>query len=188
MGCAWGTIARIVCVVWSYLRYVLHCSPFAAEWGGERTVFYGEHEADDWVTTADHDEDWFILAERARQARAYHENYEGYGKGDASSRLIVSDVTLDELVGGKPPCHAQMPDLLQLGFEDAGTEPNLRRVQLNGEMFEEGILESIVDTGRKNQVFVQALGNRLMQRKEATSATTEPEAALGVKTSSRMVS
>jgi hypothetical protein len=36
-----------------------------------------------WVTTHDHDEDWFILAESAKSARAYHEYYEGYDKGDA---------------------------------------------------------------------------------------------------------
>lgn len=135
-----------------------------------------------WVTTDDHDEDWFIFAGSARQARSYHENYEGYGKGDASSRLIVSNVTLKELVGGTPPCHAQMPDLFQLGFEDAGTETNLRRVELHGEIFEEGMLESIVDTGRKNQAFAQMLG-ALMQRKQAMSAATEPEAASGVKAS-----
>ena len=135
-----------------------------------------------WCTTADHDEDWFIFAGSARQARSYHENYEGYGKGDAGSRLIVSDVTLQELVGGKPPCHAQMPDLLQLGFEDAGSEPSLRRVKLYGELFEEGMLESIVDTGRTNQAFAQVLG-ALMQRKQAMSAATEPEAASGVKAS-----
>jgi len=140
-----------------------------------------------WVTTEDHDEDWFIFAESARQGRAYHEHYEGYGKGDASSRLIVSNVTLQELVGGQPPCHAQVPDLLQLGFAEVGSEPNLRRVEFNGEIFEEGVLESIVDTGRKNQVFAQALGNRLMQRKEATSAAAVPEAAGGVKTGLRLV-
>jgi hypothetical protein len=137
-----------------------------------------------WCTTDDHDEDWFIFANSARQARAYHENYEGYGKGDARARLIISNVTLTELVGGKPPCHAQMPDLLQLGFADAGTEPNLRRVKFNGELFEEGMLESIVDTGRKNQVFQQSLGSRLMQRKQAMSATAGPAVA----TSPRMVS
>ena len=139
-----------------------------------------------WVTTADHDEDWFILAASARQARAYHEHYEGYGKGDASSRLIVSSVTLQEFVGGKPPCHAQMPDLLQLGFADAGTEPNLRRVEFKGELFEEGMLESIVDTRRKNQVFAQALGN-MMQRKQAMSAAASENAG-EVKASQRMVS
>jgi hypothetical protein len=100
----------------------------------------------------------------------------------------MSNVTLKALVGGRPPCHAQMPDLLQLGFEDAGTEPNLRRVKFNGEIFEEGMLESIVDTGRKNQVFVQALGKSLMQRKEATSATAEPVDVPGVKARPRLVS
>lgn len=176
----------------SYLRYImLHCYSFAG-WvdGGERMVCMASKKQINlyWVTTADSDEDWFIFAVSARQARSYHENYEGYGKGDADSRLIVSNVTLKVLVGGKPPCHAQMPDLLQLGFKDAGTEPNLRRVELNGEIFEEGMLESIVDTGRKNQWFVQAWGRSFTQRKQATSATTTPEAAAGVKASQRMVS
>jgi hypothetical protein len=64
-----------------------------------------------WVTTDDHAEDWFIFSASARQARAYHEDYEGYGKGDANSRLIVSDVTLKEFQNGTPPCHAQFQDL-----------------------------------------------------------------------------
>jgi hypothetical protein len=34
-----------------------------------------------WVTTDDHDKAWFIFAESARQARAYHEDYEGTVKG-----------------------------------------------------------------------------------------------------------
>src|ERR1035437_1273804 len=71
-----------------------------------------------WVTTADHVEDWFIFAESARQARAYHEHYEGYDKGDAHSRLIVSNITLKEFQNGTPPCHAQFQDLFQIGFED----------------------------------------------------------------------
>ena len=77
-----------------------------------------------WVTTADHDEDWFIFAGSARQARAYHEHYEGYDKGDANSRLIVSNVTLKEFMNGTHPCHAQFQDLCQIGFEDAGAIPN----------------------------------------------------------------
>ena len=56
-----------------------------------------------WVTTDDHDEDWLIFAESARQARAFHEDYEGYGKGDARSRLIVSNVTLQEFMNGLLP-------------------------------------------------------------------------------------
>src|SRR5665213_1430061 len=102
-----------------------------------------------WVTTQDHDEDWFILAESAKSARAYHEDYEGYGDGDAHSRLIVSDVTLKEFMNGTPPCHAQFRDLFQIRFQDAGTIPNRRRAGLNGEIFREGILESIIELGRQ---------------------------------------
>src|ERR1035437_6696060 len=76
-----------------------------------------------WVTTQDHDQDWFIFAESARRARAYHEDYEGYGKGDAQSRLIVSNVTLTEFQNGTPPCHARFQDLYQIGLE-AGANPD----------------------------------------------------------------
>ena len=36
-----------------------------------------------WVTTDDHDEDWFILAKTRRAAESYHIEYEGYEPGDA---------------------------------------------------------------------------------------------------------
>ena len=101
-----------------------------------------------WVTTADHVEDWFIFAESARSARAYHEHYKGYSKGDAHSRLIVSDVTLKEFQNGTPPYNAQFQDLV--GFENAGTIPNRRGVKFNGEIFREGILEAIIELGRKH--------------------------------------
>src|ERR1035437_781671 len=102
-----------------------------------------------WVTTADHDEDWLIFAESARQARAFHEDHEGYGKGDANSRLIVSKVTLNKFMNGTPPCHAQFQDLFQIGFKNAGTAPNRRGVKFSGEIFWEGILEAIIELGRK---------------------------------------
>jgi hypothetical protein len=35
------------------------------------------------ITTDDHTEDWFILAESARSAKRYHEDYEGSGAGNA---------------------------------------------------------------------------------------------------------
>jgi hypothetical protein len=102
-----------------------------------------------WVTTDDHDEDWFIFAESARRARTYHEDYEGYGKGDAYSRLIVANVALKEFQNGTPPCHAQFQDLFQIGFQNAGTTPNRRGVKFSGEIFREGILEAIIELGRQ---------------------------------------
>jgi hypothetical protein len=132
-----------------------------------------------WVTTQDHDEDWFIFAESARQARAYHEHYEGYGKGDAHSRLIVSDVTLKEFQNGTPPCHAQFQDLFQIGFENAGTIPNRRGVKFNKEIFREGILEAIIELGRQQQ----ALENGCVQLERAPASAVMP----GVETGPQLV-
>jgi hypothetical protein len=127
-----------------------------------------------WATTADHDEDWFIFAESARQARAYHEHYEGYDKGDANSRLIVSDVTLKQFMNGTPPCHAQFQDLFQIGFKNAGS-PNRSRAGLNGEIFRDGILEAIIELGRQQQ----AIENGCVQVERASSSTVMPKVETG---------
>ena len=103
-----------------------------------------------WVTTGDHAEDWFIFAGGDLQARAYHEHYEGYGKGDAHSRLIVSKVTLKEFMNGTPPCHARFEDLYQIGIE-AGATPGRCKGRLNGEIFRNGIIEAIIELGRQRQ-------------------------------------
>ena len=139
-----------------------------------------------WCTTDDHDEDWFIFAESARQARAYHEDYEGYDKGDAHSRLIVSNVTLEKFQNGTPPCHAQFQDLFQIGFQDAGSVPDRRKVRFEGKTYTEGILESLVERGRQ-QLAVTLRENGCPQLRKAPSATAEPESAAGVETGLRLV-
>jgi hypothetical protein len=139
-----------------------------------------------WCTTDDHDEDWFIFADSARQARSYHEDYEGYDKGDASSRLIVSPVTLEKFQNGMPPCHAQFQDLFQIGFKNAGTIPNRRSVRFNGEIFREGILEAIIELGRQ-QLAVTLRENGGLELGEASPPMTEPDGAPGVETGLRLV-
>jgi hypothetical protein len=52
-------------------------------------------------------------------------------------------------MNGTPPCHAQFQDLFQIGFKNAGSSPNRRGVKFNGEIFREGILEAIIELGRK---------------------------------------
>jgi hypothetical protein len=139
-----------------------------------------------WVTTEDHDEDWLIFADSVRNARAYHEDYEGYEEGAAQSRLIVSNVTLKEFMNGTPPCHAQFQDLFQIGFQDAGTIPNRRGVKFNGEIFREGILEAIIELGRQQlAVTMQETGG--LRLNETSSSTTEPESAPGVETGPQLV-
>ena len=130
-----------------------------------------------WVTTRDHAEDWFIFAGSDLQARSYHEHYEGYGKGDAHSRLIVSDVTLKEFMNGTPPCHAQFQDLYQIGFKNAGAIPNRRRAGLNGEIFREGILEAIIELGRQQL----ALKNGCVQVERESSSTVMPKLETGLR-------
>ena len=128
-----------------------------------------------WVSSDDHDQDWLIFADTARRARAYHEHYEGYGKGDAHSRLIVSKVTLKEFMNGTPPCHAQFQDLFQIGFQDAGTIPNRRGAKFSGEIFREGILEAIIELGRQQL----ALENGCVQVERAPASTVMPKLETG---------
>lgn len=135
-----------------------------------------------WVTTADHGEDWFIFAGSDLQARSYHEHYEGYGKGDARARLIVSNVTLKEFMNGAPPCHARFEDLYQIGLE-VGTTTGRRKGRFNREIFQDGILEAIIELGRQRQV----LENGWAEQNEAKASRTEPEVPAGVETGPRLV-
>lgn len=43
-----------------------------------------------WVMTDDHDEDWFIVAHSAAEARRIHEDEEGYDRGDAYCELVLN--------------------------------------------------------------------------------------------------
>ncbi len=43
-----------------------------------------------WCTTPDGDEDWFVVAESAALARRFHEDAEGYDRGEASAERITS--------------------------------------------------------------------------------------------------
>lgn len=95
-----------------------------------------------WVTTDDHDEDWFILASTGRTAESYHIQYEGYEPGGARAELILRAAT--DPIPGLIPRHAQLEDLQVLGFEILNSDPNGRCVRRNGRTFLEGHLESMV--------------------------------------------
>lgn len=127
-----------------------------------------------WVFTKDHGEDWFVFAASASSARAYHENFEGYDTGDARARLMVRDIHLTKFTNGEPPCHAQLRELMALGFENAGSVPNQRSVRFEGNTYTEGILKSLVDAGRKNLV-VMLRENGDHEPGEATCSTAGPE-------------
>ncbi len=41
-----------------------------------------------WCETADHNEDWFMVASSAQEACRLHEGAEGYNRGDAQATLV----------------------------------------------------------------------------------------------------
>jgi hypothetical protein len=134
-----------------------------------------------WVFTKDHGEDWFVFATSASSARAFHEDYEGYAAGDARARLIVQDVALTRFTNGEPPCHAQLRELMALGFEDAGSVPNQRSVRFEGNTYTEGILESLVEAGRKNLTLVHVENGSLELRVNAEEAASDEVVAREVR-------
>jgi hypothetical protein len=97
-----------------------------------------------WVTTHDHDEDWFIFARTSRSAASYHEHYDGYNTGEARARLVIAQVRLPKYESGPLPCHAQIADLIALGFEVVGADPYRRGVRFKGELYLEGELQTLV--------------------------------------------
>ena len=102
-----------------------------------------------WVTTADHDEDWFIFARSKRLAERYHEEYEGYLRRDAVAERILTvpkSAQLTTKLDGIRVRHAQVEDLAVLGFEVLHTgDPNLRAVRYGSRVFVEGALQSSID-------------------------------------------
>ena len=104
-----------------------------------------------WCETMDHDEDWFIVASSAKEARRIHEDCEGYSRGDARATLVLRIPTpLAPSIGY--PTH----DLLRsLGvvFISEGTP---RVVQIGQTIYQEGGMDAVVD--RMNDDLAEAIG------------------------------
>jgi hypothetical protein len=93
-----------------------------------------------WVTTADHDEDWFIFAKSRRSAAKFHADYEGYGLRETAAQPIRQARD----IAGPFPRHAQIDDLAELGFEILKGGDHGRSVKLGDRTFVEGHLESLI--------------------------------------------
>ena len=120
-----------------------------------------------WVTTDDHDEDWFILAKTARAAESYHVEYEGYEAGGAQAELILRRAAGQ--ISGSVPRHAQLTDLRKLGFEVLNPDPNGRIVRLGGHTFVEGHLESLVAEASDNTWEALGEGRPLGTKRRGTN-------------------
>lgn len=106
-----------------------------------------------WVTTQDHDEDWFVVAPTSKAAEIFHEDAEGYDRNYAKAVYIcdVPKKVLEKypLPGG---ASAWWPDnelIAELGAEITNTD-NTRVVKFMGKTYVEGLLESVVEKARRD--------------------------------------
>jgi hypothetical protein len=120
-----------------------------------------------WVMTSDHSEDWFIFARSAKAAKRLHEDYEGYDAGDARTRTVVCNVQLKRYEGGRPTCHAQIEDLVQLGFEIVDGPEYQRSVRYRGRLYSEGCMELLVR--ERTDDMMETLGKGRPNRTKPTS-------------------
>ena len=93
-----------------------------------------------WVTTDDHDEDWFIIASSAEEACKYHEDEEGYDPGDAKAEEVLD-------IPKNIPVEMGWPDsetLTALGGKFI-RKKQPRVVEIAGRMFAEGMLDASIN-------------------------------------------
>ena len=88
-----------------------------------------------WVTTEDHGEDWFVVAPSEGEACVFHEDAEGYDRGDADSELVCRlPAALIKTKAGWPS-----DDVLRAcGAEIVSAKGKPRIVKLDGRVFGEG--------------------------------------------------
>ena len=92
-----------------------------------------------WVTTLDHDEDWFIFANDAESAARYHEDEEGYDIGDAHACFVCK--VPDEMTVAKG-----WPELKELESMGAKIlrDSSPRKVAINDKIYTEGGLDAMI--------------------------------------------
>jgi len=93
-----------------------------------------------WVTTEDHDEDWFIVAPSSKEASRLHEKMEGYNPGEAIAKKVRN-------VPKKIPAEPGWPSdelLLALGARFIQNDQT-RVVEIGRETFCEGLLAATIN-------------------------------------------
>ena len=93
-----------------------------------------------WVTTEDHDEDWFVVAKSAEEASKYHENMEGYDPGEAKAEEVLDIPENVSAEIGWPSDEL----LLAVGAEFLINDQS-RVVEIAGRKFCEGMLEATIN-------------------------------------------
>ena len=106
--------------------------------------------------TDEHDEDWVIVAASEEDACYLHEDEEGYGPGDARATFIyLIPAHLNPSRGW--PDHALL-EALGAKVLDRKTP---RVVELNGELYEEGGMDEVVNRVHDDRAEAQGQGRRM---------------------------
>lgn len=92
-----------------------------------------------WATTEDHSEDWFIVANSAKEAAKLHEQMEGYDDGDATVELVLDIPENITVEAGWPE-----EELLETLGARFITRDSSRVVEIAGRKYCEGLLESTI--------------------------------------------
>lgn len=93
-----------------------------------------------WVTTEDHDEDWFVVASSLEEASVFHETAEGYNPGEAQAEEILDIPESIYAETGWPTEEL----LLKLGATFLLNDQS-RVVEIEGRQFCEGMLEATIN-------------------------------------------
>ena len=115
-----------------------------------------------WVTTWDHDEDWFIVAPSPTEASQYFENFEGYNPGDAEAEEILD-------IPENAPAETGWPSeelLLEVGAKFLLNDQT-RVVEIAGRKFCEGMLEVTLNE-INDDIFEEIGQTRLNKTKKAS--------------------
>jgi hypothetical protein len=93
-----------------------------------------------WVTTVDHDEDWFVVASSPEEASKYHEDMEGYDPDDARAEEILDIPENLSAEIGWPSDEL----LLAVGAKFLLND-QYRVVEIDGKRFCEGMLNATIN-------------------------------------------
>jgi len=103
-----------------------------------------------WITTDDHDEDWFVVSTSSEEAARFHVESEGYDEGDAKSEFIC-DVPGKLLVSERATGISWWPsnDMIKSLGGVFIKEGDARVVRFGDKTYSEGLLGSIAEAARK---------------------------------------
>ena len=115
-----------------------------------------------WVTTEDHDEDWFVIESSSKKASQFHEKMEGYNPGDATAKKVLR-IPQNLLAEPGWPSNEL---LMALGARFIKNDQT-RVVEIGGVTFCEGMLEATLN--EINDDIFEEIGQKRPNKTKKTS-------------------